>query len=224
MLTKSKKRQLVEKGEKAAVTKIVKRVLKSNVEQKCYPKDLLGTSSTNSFAPVSAGWLPYSVLEGLPVDATATGRVGNKIRLTRICIQVALAPVPGATMANGELCRVVFYHDKKPKAAILTAATDVWTTSHPTALRNPNQLDRIKILRDVTHAMLITSNNAGTAFSAGPMARFDWEIKTKALVEFTGATTTFATLLNHDFGVIIAAENASCCVALLSSQVYYTDA
>lgn len=179
-----------------------------------------------TYANLGNTWAFLSCLTGLPQGVDVSQRQGMKIRLKKILISIRVRPGDSAgvmsTNNNGTVCRLVFYHKKQANGAVPTQA-DFFLTDNVGSVRAADQQFRSFILRDQSHAMTITSQNGGTAFSGGPIAMWTWTIYPKQIIEYGLNTTTAAALIGDDYGVGWCSDDLNCCSAVISSIVYFTD-
>lgn len=199
------------------VTKIVKKAINNNLETKWSDGGIVNTDAASTWQ--------FQTLCPLSQGTTANTRIGNKVKLKKIQVHVWIRPKSGSSIdAAGSMCRAVLYHNREavgslPAAsAVFDGATPAWN-----AMRNIAQTDRIKILRDYTHAMVVTSNNAGVVYSGGPAAYFVWTIYPKTTLHYTANAGDITDLLMDDYGVGFCADDNLCCTVTMQSQIFFTD-
>jgi len=150
-------------------------------------------------------------------------RVGDKIRLSRIHVSLRIQPQSVMPDANGNFCRVIVYHNKQANGAAPTA-TQIFNTDDVLSLRNHLLRERITILKDFVHQMVVTGTNAGANLTAGPEYFGTFTIYPKQIISYNGSTGEITEILKHDYGMAFATDTAACCVVNVQAQVVFTDA
>lgn len=213
---------LLGRTNKKQVRKIAKTVYRSLSEKKAYNALIDGGTA------VATTWTIRSFLggaaasgRGIAEGVTETTRTGDKIRLQAIHFTVTIVPLAAMPDLNGSFCRVVVWHNKQANQALPTA-TQIWNSDSVEELRNNNFRDRISILKDFTHQMVLTGETGGAAFSSGPEFFGTFSIYPKTQVSYTGADGEIDTILKNDYGIAFAAD-AACCLITVRAQVVYYD-
>jgi len=211
-------------GRKKALTiPRMKRIVYNMAENKFF--DYNGSSS-----PVPNGAITFFSLlgqipqQGAASAATASLRQGNKIYVSKIQIRVMCGPLNGAVV-NGTCLRFGTYHNKEARKA-LPLATEVFNTSDPLALRNSQYFPQVSILKDITHHTVVTTQNAGTPLSSGPMGMYLIDIPVNRMIDYvsTGGGAGSATdLLVHDYGVWFISSGANSHFFNFNTKVLFKD-
>lgn len=168
-------------------------------------------------------WNFSSPLGGIVAGTGATNRIGNKIFLHSITFMITIYPVAAAGMADGCMCRVVFYHNVECNGAIPTGTT-MFNTDTVNSNRAVPYLPKIKILDDVVHQMVATATNGATVVAAGPIKIFKKVVYPKRVIDYVGNAGTIADILKHDYGYGFASEMAGGCNVDCNCQVIFSDA
>lgn len=209
----------------------VKRIVTSMYEKKAVD-EIVATNYT----PVGPNWSIASVigdtqLGGAGTYAIAQGtnfnqRVGDVVTLHRIDFMVRITPaIAGAGNIDGAMCRFIVYHNKQANGTRPTA-TQIFVTDSITSLRNHLLRDRISVLKDYTHQMVVTTQNAGAALTMGPEALVQFSIYPKTKIHYNGTSGVLNEILRNDYGFAVctdAGAGASCCTINVNAQVVYTD-
>ena len=173
-------------------------------------------------SPLPVTWTFESFLDGIIQGSTASTRIGNKILIHGIQVKVIMAPL--TTMpAIGSICRLVIYHNKETVSAVPVSA-NVFTSNTVTALRNITLLPRLAIKRDMTQAMMVTSQNgAGANLTVGPANVMSMSIYPKKIVDFQSNAGTVTDLFKNDFGIGYICSAAASCTITFEVNVIFSD-
>lgn len=205
---------------KTTLGNYVKRVVTSLEEKKATAAALDFTSKSPS-----ANWQFISGLAAANISqGTAKNqRIGERIKIWKIDFVFTIIPTPGsAFMTDGTCCRFIIYHNKQANGAI-PVSSQLWNTDTEAATRNITFVNRISVLKDFTHSMVATSQNAGTVLTAGPKLLTTVTIYPKAKISYQGSTGTISDILKDDYGIGYVTEAAGCCSMACNVQVHYTD-
>lgn len=203
--------------------RLVKQVVLNMEEKKFFLVDwaqiaVAQACTIGSFVAGDAGAGGTGVIQG----NTVSQRIGNKIKLHRIDVSVRITPVVSTFPQDGSVCRFFTWHNKQANGALPTAA-QLFDADNFSCLRNENFVHRLSIGNDFTHSMVLTTENAGAQFSAGPEFLQLFSIYPKQSIEYSTTSGLISAIAKNDYGFGIFADGANCCVANLRSKIIYTD-
>lgn len=215
-----KKRKTDQLAKKSDVVKITKKVLKAQAEKKAHTYRVFNATAN------AVTWTIKSFLgdttNGIGQGVSIEDRIGDKIRLAAIHFAVRIIPAGVMPDTNGNFCRMVVYHNKQADGALPTA-TELFNSDEVVSLRNHRYRDRLSILKDFTHQMVVTGTNGATQVTSGPEFFGTFSIYPKQIISYTGADGFLADISKHDYGFAFCGDAASCCNATVWSQVVFTD-
>lgn len=205
---------------KKSVTKLVKRVLSSQAEKKSFTYRVFnGTANSTSWTLKS---FLGDTINGIGQGVSNADRIGDRIRLVAIHFCVRIIPTAVMPEANGNFCRVIVYHNNSARG-VLPNATDIFNSDEVISLRNHNFRNRLSVLKDFTHQMVVTSTNGATNVTSGPEFFGTFTIYPKQIISYTGSDGYISDLSKQDYGIGFCGDAASCCNVTVWSQVVYTD-
>jgi len=158
-----------------------------------------------------------AAITGIQQGTTASTRIGNKIRISKISWSFAFLPMAAVDASGGNTCRFIIYHNKQTNGT-LVATADIFQSNQVTSQRNINGLQKVTVLRDQTMAMVPTS-----ATTSGPTYPLTGAIYPNKIIQYTGNTATIADMLVHDYGFAVISDAASCCEFYGEWQIQFTD-
>lgn len=218
----AKKRNSNAVARKKDVVRITKRVLRAQSEKKAWSWEPLQSAATLTSWNVQSLICGTGAGQRLIQGSDFNERIGDKIRLHAIHFNVRIQPVAVMPEGNGNFCRFIVYHNKQANGAE-PLATEIFTDDLVLALRNQIYRDRISVLKDFTHQMVVTGTNAGANLTSGPEFFGTFSIYPKQILSFNSSVGDIANLIKHDYGVAYAADTAACCVITVRAQVVFTD-
>lgn len=200
---------------KRYVARIARNVLTNTAETKCFTNALAGATVTSS-------WQWATAIGGLTQGTGVSSRVGSNIRLVALEYFVSIVPIPAATGVNGSSCRLVFYHNKSANGTG-PATAEVFDSNSIITGRNVSYAKKYSMLDDITHQMVITSNNAGVTYAAGPAFFKCIRFPLRTAVPFGGNVGSVSDMTVHDFGVGYISDDANCCTITITCKVWFKD-
>lgn len=218
---KASKRRKTTRATKVSLPR-VKRILQNALERKFVNNTELVTNPAGGYASyVPATWTFISALAGLAQGSGASNRVGNRIFLRCIRFTIECSPLAD-TAKTGAYCRMVIYHNKEAVGALPTA-TAVFSINEVQSARNLTLTKRYRILKDVTHHMVVTGNNATTVIASGPVQLMTLVCYPKKQIDFQSNAATISDLFKDDFGIAFCANYASNCQLKIQTQIEFSD-
>lgn len=210
-------------GRKRATRKRIAAVTRRVVNRMAEVKTWAIHSTSNWTS--AATWQFGSAITGMGTDlfqqgTAANQRIGDTITLRKITFMITLRPLTNIPV-NGSICRVVLYHNKQANYA-KPSPTAVFDSDTFNTDRNQAQIKRFSILKDYSHAMVVTGNNAGSTYSVGPPVYFMWTIYPKKKIQYTANNGTINDVLLDDYGYGYCADGA-CCYVDIATKMYFTD-
>jgi len=168
-----------------------------------------------------------SILDGINQGITASTRVGNRIRVSRVEASFDVQPDTNNPMLS--LMRLMFVHN----ADCGSAAPSFSDMFHPgskdyMSLQAPEFMSKYKLKRDYLHSITTVAirpdNNSATS---GPRTnvRFKFPFNKVITYRATGgaAGTTPTNMTKDDLYLAWVATEADCCQFQGTVRVYYTD-
>lgn len=152
----------------------------------------------------------------------ATNRLGSTVQLVAVEFFVSVTPVVASTGTNGSTCRVCVYHDKAANGTGPVTA-ELWDSNSLITGRNVNYAKKYSILEDITHNMVVTAQNAGANFSAGPPMFRVLHVPMKTTIPYGGNGGTISDLTVHDVGIAFVTDDANCCTVNITSKMWFKD-
>jgi len=178
-------------------------------------------------------------MNDLPIYANTQGtgrlnRIGTKIFLDQLELQIKIAPVVNNIQSTGSTCRFIVYHvidhqgTQTPITDILQSFNDQTGLTIAPAYNSPKTLDfypkRVTVIYDKMHSMYLLGNNAGANFAAGPMWEALITLPVKKHINFIANGGNLADIRGHYFGIAFAADDANCCNILVNLRWRFKDA
>jgi len=197
----------------------VKKIVTSLDEKKAANAVILATTN------VQATWTFTSIIAGCAIiqGLTKSTRVGERIRLTKIELVLSIVPsATAASMADGSCCRLIIYHNKQANGSVPTGA-QMFNNDQEHGTRNITFANRLSILKDITHSMVVTGQAAGVPQTAGPKLLTTMNFYPKTKITFGGAGGAIGDILKDDYGIGFCTDNNNCCIVTCHAQVHYTD-
>lgn len=225
--TMGRKRSFRPKAKVAAAR--VRRVVLNMSEKKFFNQNV-GVVGTEF--PAAITWDFFSALAtnasgggtGIKQGTGASDRLGNKIFLRAIHFTITMAPLFGAGMTNGCVCRVIVYHNKEAVGTLPSGIT-MFTLNNINSNRAVEYMPKLSVIRDFTHSMVTTAAvAASTPLSVGPMTIKKFSIYPNKLISFTSNTGAISDFLKDDYGFGICATDATGCSVIVNMQTIFSDA
>lgn len=163
----------------------------------------------------------------VPMNTTASGRLGRKFTITNIHIQgnIFLPPVAANYSLWSDIIRVIVYNDHQANGAAATVL-DVLTTADDKSFRNMFNLDRFTILSDTETVMTVQATNAGTS-TGGILKPFRFHKKCKIPIETSDIVATdpssITGLRSENIGIIALSSVAASTQLDFQIRIRYTD-
>lgn len=213
---------------KAEVKKAIERSCEAKYQERTYTPGTLTTAT----------WTWYGLLNnsttGIPQGTSASERIGNKIKVKEILINITVQPSGSHdnVMSNGSICRVMVLKDKnwRQTAYGSVASTTYLQADALSALPNWPNKENYHVYGDFQHAMNITSTlgDGGTGIivssTSGPAHVYQLRYVPNTVVEYSGAAGTADQILTNQFWIGICSDAANCCnVPSIRINVIYTD-
>lgn len=201
---------------RAYVARIARTVVAKRTETKCFSAQIV--SATNG----TSSWQYASALAGLVQGTAANNRLGASIQLVAVEFFISVTPIVAATGTNGSTCRLAVYHDKAANGTGPVTA-ELWDVNSLITGRNVNFAKKYSILEDITHNMVITSSNAGTAVSVGPPMFRALHIPIRTVIPYGANGGTISDLTVHDVGIGFVTDDTNCCLVNIYSKAWFKD-
>lgn len=220
MAFKRKAKALTKKN----LPKLVRQIQIRQAEHKTYSFTVAAAVS------VGTGWTLNSLIAGAAASTLGikqgidyNQRIGDRIRLHAIHYTVYIVPASVMPDGNGSFCRVIVYHNNQA-GGLLPTGTDLFVADTANELRNPLLRNRLTILKDFTHQMVVTGTNAASNLTSGPEFFGTFSMYPKTEITYVGATDgEIDTVSKHDYGIGFCSTTAACCNVSIKTQVVYTD-
>lgn len=151
-------------------------------------------------------------------------RIGNKIRVQKICFNITIGSNLVNFNPNGSVCKWVIYHNKQANG-LLPSFDLMWGSNAINAFRNTQKDNQIAIVKQGQHNMVVTGNTStGTITAAGPLLKdLTVTIYPNKVINYTLGTSLIADLKFDDYGFGIIADGVNCCQCTINSKVFFTD-
>lgn len=219
----AKKRNSNAVARKKDVVQITKRVLRSQAEKKAFSWLIYNANASNATWDISSFLGRTGAGNRIEQGLDFTNRIGDKIRLHAIHFTVFIAPAAVMPDGNGSLCRIIVYHNTQANGAV-PAGAELFNANTFNELRNQLYRNRLFILKDFTHQMVVTGTNAAANLTSGPEFFGTFSIYPKQEISYSGTSGEITQILKHDYGIGICSDTASCCNVTVKAQVVFTDA
>nr|DAN97783.1 MAG TPA: capsid protein [Cressdnaviricota sp.] len=156
----------------------------------------------------------------IPQGTTDVTRVGNKVNITNINLNVYLQQDDQSTgtYSNG-WCRVILYQDKQANGAT-AAVLDILKTAVIGSYRNLDQVDRFVILKDKEYSVGTTSANA--LHTQQTIRRLKISKKCNIPIHYSATLGAITEFKSNNIGVLVIAHN-SLTNFTANVRVKYTD-
>lgn len=163
--------------------------------------------------------------EGIEQGVEGTQRIGNRICLKKIEIIYSIQPRVSSLQMDGTMMRFALVHDSKPNGTIPNISDIFDVGIGATWLQNEVNIQRFRVLKEVTHYMGSTGNNGVTCVAAGPGRDFKWTIRPNKIVSWDSASVGIANLITDNWYVVsIADSNGPVAFTNSMIKVAFTDA
>jgi hypothetical protein len=171
-------------------------------------------------ANVASTWSYHNPLASIIQGTTASTRIGNRIFVHSISYTVTCAPLAGMN-TTGCVARMVLFHDKECMGSTPNAL-DMWEANEFNTQRNSAKLPKFRILKDMTHTMVVTAYNAGIA-AAGPLIGTIMVCRPRKVIQYSANNNGIADILKDNYGMGHVASHAASCNVYMKVKVIFSD-
>jgi len=195
----------------------VKRIV-SNMAEKKFLDGSFSAGGSNLFVFTS-----LLTQTNIPQGTSANNRIGNKIFVHYIDVNILMTAIVANMPVNGVICRNGFYKNKDPRGT-LPASADVFVSNAVASSRATPKQTSVTLYGDAQSTMVVTGVNGVAVVAAGPPMIRRYRLKVNRQIEYGSNVGSISDMWKEDWGFYTICGVLNAMSVEVNYKVVFSDA